>query len=240
MYHHMYTATHTHTHTLTRSLTSYTHTCCFLLQAPHDEDGRRLYSLYAVVEHSGGMQRNGHYTAFVRWRNHTHLTTVGGASNDTSVGCKQNDGVSRTDAMATVGACTDSGTTDRPTETTSDHYNHNHTTDDHLLTNNKDHIGSTTTDQTVTTPNQNGSTRDETDTTPDQRMTTPTTNSTTIPQIHPKINHTPSNSTTLQLDHHSATTGEWYHISDTHVRTSTHTEVHKSQAYLLFYEILPS
>ena len=32
---------------------------------------------------------------------------------------------------------------------------------------------------------------------------------------------------------------QWYHASDTQVRTATETEVLKSQAYLLFYERLP-
>lgn len=33
--------------------------------------------------------------------------------------------------------------------------------------------------------------------------------------------------------------GQWYYISDTHVRTATESEVIKSQAYLLFYERIP-
>ena len=33
--------------------------------------------------------------------------------------------------------------------------------------------------------------------------------------------------------------GQWYYISDTHVRTATESEVVKSQAYLLFYERIP-
>jgi len=37
----------------------------------------------------------------------------------------------------------------------------------------------------------------------------------------------------------SSTTGHWYYISDSHVRTATESEVLKSQAYLLFYERLP-
>lgn len=38
---------------------------------------------------------------------------------------------------------------------------------------------------------------------------------------------------------YSSTEGQWYHASDTHVRTATEAEVLKSQAYLLFYERLP-
>lgn len=37
----------------------------------------------------------------------------------------------------------------------------------------------------------------------------------------------------------SSTGGQWYYISDSHVRTATETEVLKSQAYILFYEQLP-
>ena len=36
-----------------------------------------------------------------------------------------------------------------------------------------------------------------------------------------------------------STTGQWYYISDSRVRTATESEVLKSQAYLLFYEQLP-
>ena len=36
-----------------------------------DSQGRLLYSLYGVVEHSGGMQ-GGHYTAYVRTRTPIH------------------------------------------------------------------------------------------------------------------------------------------------------------------------
>ncbi len=43
---------------------------------------------------------------------------------------------------------------------------------------------------------------------------------------------------TLNLDL-SSTKGQWYYISDSHVRTASESEVMKSQAYLLFYEKLP-
>ncbi len=33
--------------------------------------------------------------------------------------------------------------------------------------------------------------------------------------------------------------GVWYHISDSHVRKATEAEVLRSEAYLLFYELLP-
>ncbi len=33
--------------------------------------------------------------------------------------------------------------------------------------------------------------------------------------------------------------GQWYHVSDSHVRVATEAEVMKSQAYLLFYERFP-
>ena len=39
-----------------------------------DSKGQLLYSLYGVVEHSGGMQ-GGHYTAYVRTRTPTKLST---------------------------------------------------------------------------------------------------------------------------------------------------------------------
>ena len=32
---------------------------------------------------------------------------------------------------------------------------------------------------------------------------------------------------------------QWYHVSDSHVRTATVSEVLKAQAYILFYEQLP-
>ena len=37
----------------------------------------------------------------------------------------------------------------------------------------------------------------------------------------------------------SSGVGQWYYVSDSHVRTATESEVLKSQAYLLFYEQLP-
>lgn len=37
----------------------------------------------------------------------------------------------------------------------------------------------------------------------------------------------------------SSTKGQWYYISDSQVRTTTQSEVLRSQAYLLFYEKLP-
>ncbi len=33
--------------------------------------------------------------------------------------------------------------------------------------------------------------------------------------------------------------GQWYYMSDSHVRTATESEVMKSQAYILFYERVP-
>ena len=38
----------------------------------------------------------------------------------------------------------------------------------------------------------------------------------------------------------SSTDGSWYHISDSHVRKSTESDVLRAEAYLLFYEKLPS
>lgn len=37
----------------------------------------------------------------------------------------------------------------------------------------------------------------------------------------------------------SCTLGQWYYVSDSHVRTATENEVMKSQAYLLFYDKIP-
>ena len=47
-----------------------------------------------------------------------------------------------------------------------------------------------------------------------------------------------SDRTGLEFDT-TSTHGQWYYISDTHVRTALESEVMKSQAYLLFYERLP-
>ena len=160
------------------------------------------------------MTKNGHYTTFVRRRDtndHTPLATVGGASE-------------RVDVLATADACTDSETT----ETTSDDRDHNDTTVDHTLTNDY-HLPAT--------QNQNGDQTHTTDhqTTPNN-STTCATNACTVPQTC--ANNITSNPTTFNFDL-SPTAGQWYHISDTHVRTATDTEVHRSQAYLLFYEQLP-
>ena len=48
----------------------------------------------------------------------------------------------------------------------------------------------------------------------------------------------PDSKCTLNFDL-SSTKGQWYHVSDSHVRAATESEVMKSQAYLLFYEQLP-
>ena len=188
-----------------------------------------LYSLYAAVEHTGGMH-NGHYTAYVRARNnenHTPLTTVGGASNTANHdnhSLSENGENVRSECSSESEAasnCTENGTTQRQRETTM-------TTDDHLLDQTVPPVdvtnGDTTRDQMVS---ENGTTDDK-----------PPTCSTTLPQTRPKTGENLPNRTKPTFDL-SSMAGQWYHISDTHVRTATATEVHKTHAYILFYERLP-
>ena len=243
----------------------------FLLQAPRDDQGQTLYSLYAVVEHAGGMQ-GGHYTAYVRVRNsHAHPSTVGGANDHRVTETNQERGVaSPTSSTATVGACTANNTTDDQRSATSTTKIQNSTTPDHLTTernhttpeqdHNEVHCHDTTSDQiptteatsnqTETTADQTGTTADQTETTADQTGTTADQTEITADQTATTDGQTATtNSTKTQPNHHtnqknhkfdlSSIDGQWYHISDTHIRTATDTEVHKSQAYLLFYEQLP-
>jgi hypothetical protein len=194
-------------------------------EAPRDDHGRTLYCLYAVVEHSGGMQ-GGHYTAYVKVRDsHAPFTPVGGANDQFVSPTRRRDAMvaatSPTIAMATVGACTTNATTDdqrSAISTTTDHpttdNNHAEQKQDHDTVNcslNNTSTGEATFEQSHTAEDQTG-----------------TTNGT----------KTQPNRTSGSFDD-SSTGGQWYHISDTHVRTATQTEVHKCQAYLLFYERLP-
>ena len=195
---------------------------------PCDDQGQILYSLYAVVEHAGGMQ-GGHYTAYVRVRNsHAHFTNVG----------QEKEGVaSPVTGLATVAVSTTNATT-----TTDDQRSISTTMVQNSTT--RDH-SSAERDQIAQPPNHHQTNCDQNGTTRDQTYTTEATSKqfdTTVDQTgttngaKPQPNN-PSNQKNQKFDM-SSTGGQWYHISDTHIRTSTGTEVHKSQAYLLFYEQL--
>ena len=192
--------------------------------------------------------------------NHTPHTTVGGA-RDRSNHAKEVD--EQKGCVATSGVCTQATTTDGQKETTAaggdhtvvnhmlrngDHTAHQsdhatstasqHTIGDQVITTNSSVISHTTiSNQTDTTGYQTITTTNQNDTTADQTAIVPTKTGATPP-------HTPSNSgknsnqRNLEFDL-SSTSGQWYHISDTHVRTATQSEVERSQAYILFYERLP-
>lgn len=212
-----------------------------------DSFGQILYSLYGVVEHAGGMQ-GGHYTAYVRVRkteDHTPPTSEGSVRDER---CMATDGV------CTKGSITedqrettviDEPTTDDQRETTVVHVDEP-TTDDQRETTvvdeatsmpNDDHItqnqavGDNPSDKPPTTADQNH-------TTSDQPPTKATQTTTTTPLRTPSTTTETSNHRPKEFDL-SSTSGQWYHISDTRVRTATQSEVDKSQAYILFYERLP-
>lgn len=117
-----------------------------------DRKGQLLYSLYGVVEHSGGMQ-GGHYTAYVRTRTPLKLDRSKIMSKPESDGGQRLSDESAADTRASEAS--------EPTAA----------------------VGST-----------------------------------------------------FDI---SSSGGQWYFISDSHVRTASESEMLKSQAYLLFYEQLP-
>ena len=185
--------------------------------------------------------QGGHYTAYVRARktdNHTPLITVGGASSSVNLNSEvgqQEVGV----VSSSVGVATDSETvmtTDEQRETTCSNQNHCVTTGDHSSTNG-DHTTSTA-NQTTAMPDKTDAKRDQQTalTEPDHTTTKPDKNGTTKAQTRSK--KAPPSPTKLEFDL-SSTDGQWYNVSDTNVRTATDREVHKSQAYILFYEQLP-
>ena len=57
-------------------------------------------------------------------------------------------------------------------------------------------------------------------------------------RITPTSTESPQDSAQKKFDR-SSVEGQWYHISDTQVKTATESEALRSQAYLLFYEQLP-
>ena len=208
------------------------------------------------MEHAGGMQ-GGHYTAYVRVRkmeDHTPLTSEGSVRDER--------------CMATDGVCTKGSTTEDQRETTVVHESETTvvdepTTDDQRettavdKTTTDDQRETTVVDEATNMPNDDHITQnqavgdhlmnpsDKPPTIADQNRTTndqPPTKSTQTTTTTPL--HTPS--TTTETSNHrpqefdlSSTSGQWYHISDTRVRTASQSEVDKSQAYILFYERLP-
>ena len=117
-----------------------------------DSKGQLLYSLYGVVEHSGGMQ-GGHYTAYVRTRTPLKLDLSKIMSKPESDGGHRLSDKSAADIGASEGS--------------------------------------------------------------------------------------EAAAAALSDFDLSSSGGQWYFISDSHVRTATESEVLKSPAYLLFYERLP-
>ena len=115
----------------------------------YDSAGQLLYSLYGVVEHSGGMH-GGHYTAYVRLRPEMSLARI------KKIGTQEDE----------VNSSSTSSSAD-----------------------------------TVASKDKDGLLR--------------------------------------HFDIELSTQGQWYYVSDSHVRTATVNEVLKGQAYILFYERLP-
>ena len=255
------------------------------MQAPHiDASGQALYSLYAVVEHAGGMQ-GGHYTAYVRVRDdHTHSTDVGGVNGDARTCGDERGVVSPLASVVSVGVCSaecatgdQRGTTENQLSAIADHsvangpMKPNQSTTEVNQNNATRHNPLNTTagqratlEPLQTTANQTaalepfGTTVDQTatvepfHTTAGQTTTCEPLHTTAGQTATPEPPHTTADhtETKLQPNTHSTkpdqnfdltplTSGQWYHISDTRVRTATKTEVHQCQAYLLFYERLP-
>ena len=208
--------------------------------------------------------QGGHYTAYVRVRktdSHTPLTVMGGDSetmNHTSeeVGEQKGGGVSSTmESVATNGVSTQATTTDEHRETRTDHTPTNSVIVPSLSVTTRSHTRSTnqcdtTNDELPTVANHSGTcsignqttttaTCSQDNITGNQTETTLTYKGTTLPHtsLHSSDHEQPPNQTSLEFDL-SSTSGQWYHISDTHVRTATQTEVDRSQAYILFYESL--
>ena len=182
--------------------------------------------------------QGGHYTAYVRVRKPVSpapFTTVGGVKDrlseslvDERKGNSTANSVTTKDERGTTIAISCQGnTTDDQTVTTTAGEDDRLTTDDQTPTD-----GNTSTTNDQTTASKNDTIDDQTTTTHNENGATPNT---------PPRHLNPSNT-----DHHndlefdlSSTEGQWYHISDTHVRTALESEVGRSQAYLLFYERLP-
>ena len=116
-----------------------------------DSSGQLLYSLYGIVEHSGGMH-GGHYTAYVRLRPEMSLARVKDTrTQENEAHCCSTDGNVNPSSVA-------EGIGDGPHK---------------------------------------------------------------------------------QFDTKLSMQGQWYYVSDSHVRTATVSEVLKAQGYILFYERLP-
>lgn len=176
--------------------------------------------------------QGGHYTAYVRVRKTASPSVAGGDGehNPKSV-VEGKEGVVAASAVRGGGVSTEdqSSTTE----------NHRVTTEEPSATTNGNHengILMNTHDKEVTM-DINGDHSSPSVTTVDQ---TPTNGTKPLhPSTSPSAEASAKASQLRREFDTSSTSGRWYYISDTHVRTATESEVLRSQAYLLFYERLP-
>ena len=181
-------------------------------------DGQILYSLYGVVVHSGGMH-GGHYTAFVRARNELKLKDVKKTILWTQETPSPVTETKTTDSAAsTTKTCTaDTSKADKCTSTLEAVNNENETMSNKISESSdkanagcQDENGSVLRGSSSPVPEKGGATCIGGAELPHQKF-----------------------------DLSCVDDGTWYHISDSHVRKANEAEVLRSEAYLLFYELLP-
>ena len=129
--------------------------------------------------------------------------------------------------------------TDDRSSTTEDH---RVTTEELSATTNGNHKNGvlTNTHDNGITMDTNGDHGNPSETTKDQAPTNSTNPSCPLhPTTTPSAEASAKDGQPRQEFDTSSTSGQWYYISDTHVRTAMESEVLRSQAYLLFYERLP-
>ena len=169
-----------------------------------DNNAQLLYSLYGVVQHSGGMQ-GGHYTAYVKTRtplkcdeqtllSFTHSSSVNQKTGTQNVTSSKSDPTEF--CGSTKSECESNGCViDHRTES--------------------DNVSESKNSSSVGQSNVVECEKDQIDT--DSSFC-----------ADKALNFDPS-----------MTDGQWYYISDSHVKTASESEVLRCQAYLLFYERLP-
>ena len=214
--------TRTHTHT----------------QSERDSKGQMLYSLYGIVEHSGSMH-GGHYIAYVRVRSPPNTTPIIGFKQSNKTNKKPHPSVDTNNQTTVV----TSGNVDPEKEATSGNVDpEKEVTSGNVDPEKETTSGNVDPEKEVTADNGVS----------DQTQASPSSDDSTEGSSTMMSNNNPCavsasvgacktsevTDSTLNFDL-SSSKGQWYYISDSHVRTATENEVVKSQAYLLFYERLP-
>ena len=189
-----------------------------------DNNAQLLYSLYGVVQHSGGMQ-GGHYTAYVKTRtplkcdeqtllSFTHSSSVNQKTGTQNVTSSKSDPTEF--CGSTKSECESSGCViDHRTESEAT-VGVVHTEVSVDITE-SDNVSESKNSSSVGQSNVVECEKDQID-----------TDSSFCADVSKALNFDPS-----------MTDGQWYYISDSHVKTASESEVLRCQAYLLFYERLP-